>query len=261
MAAQDHPIDIWVIVENGSTDGSREDLANRSVPKNVRELVVLNEDTESGDYALGAKYARIVNRGFEEIKTRTDLGAEDLIGILDADSFPDPNYYSTLSAAFDANPRLGIASGKSLDEGSDKVSIHAADWVRGSCRMWRGQCMLQSGYTIGPSADTLSLARAEIDGWEAKVIDGTLFRAREVGTRSKQRYYGASAYFRGNTPAYAMLRFAKFVGYGRFGDGYDYLAGYFGDYLKRAPRLEDVPLREYFGSYISRKISRRFSRA
>jgi glycosyltransferase involved in cell wall biosynthesis len=261
IESQNYLIDIWVIVENGSDDGSREDLAQRRVPQNVRELIVLNEDTENGSYALGAKYARVVNRGFEEIRARVELGPEDLIGILDADSFPDSNYYSTLSAAFDANPKLGIASGKSLDEGNDKTSIHAADWVRGSCRLWRGACMLQSGYTIGPSADTLSLARAELDGWEVRVIEGTIFRAREVGTRSKQRYYGASAYFRGNTPAYALLRFAKFAGYGRLLDGRDYLAGYFSAYLKRAPRLDDPELRQYFRTYIPRKLVRRFCRA
>jgi glycosyltransferase involved in cell wall biosynthesis len=257
VAAQDYPIALWIIVENGSTDGSREDLAARVKPDSVGLLIVLNEDTEAGDYALGAKYARLIQRGFDEIRSHIDLEAEDLIGILDADSFPDPNYYGTLAAAYDADPKLGIASGPSVDEGSDKASIHAADWVRGSCRLWRGACMLESGYIIGSSADTLSLARAEIDGWSAKVIQGTVFRAREVGTRSKQKYYGSSAYFRGNTPLYALIRAAKFTAYGHFGDAKGYLAGYFGALRDKAPRLEDKELRAYFSGYITRKVKRR----
>ncbi|WP_324827104.1 glycosyltransferase family A protein [Qipengyuania zhejiangensis] len=261
VAAQHYPIDLWVIVENGSTDGSREELARRAAPTNVAELVVLNEDTESGDYALGAKYARITNRGFDEIRARRDLGSEDLIGILDADSFPEPGYYASLARAFDANPKLGIASGPSVNEGDGEVSLHAADWVRGSCRLWRGACMIESGYLIGPSADTLSLARAELDGWEAKVVPDVPFRAREVGTRSKQKYYGSSAYFRGNTPLYALIRGAKFARHGRIASAREYLAGYFGALRAGEERLNDPALRSYFGSYVARKLRRKLGRA
>ncbi|AKH41368.1 glycosyltransferase involved in cell wall biosynthesis [Altererythrobacter atlanticus] len=257
VAGQDHPITLWVIVENGSTDGSREELARRTAPSNVERLIVLNENTETGAYALGAKYARIVNRGFEEILARIELGEEDLIGILDADSFPDPGYYTTLARAFDNNQRLGIASGRSVDEGDGRASLHAVDWVRGSCRLWRGRCMIQSGYIIGPSADTLSLARAELDGWQAHVIDKAVFRAREVGTRSKQRYYGSSAYFRGNTAIYALIRGAKFARHGRLGAAKEYLKGYFGARHNRQPRLENPDLRAYFQGYVLRKVKRR----
>lgn len=257
VEAQNYTIAIWVIVENGSTDGSREDLARRIPPANVEMLVVLNEDTDGGAYALGAKYARLVNRGFEEIRARVNLEDRDLIGILDADSFPDPDYYSKLASAFEANPMLGIASGKSLDMMDGSESLHAKDWVRGSCRLWSGACMLKSGYIIGPSADTLSLARAELDGFHAKVVRDAVFRAREVGAISKQRYYGASAYFRGNTPLYALLRGLKFMANRRFMDGWDYVAGYLNEKRQKKPRLEDVELRSYFEGYVGRKLRRR----
>lgn len=257
VATQDAQIDIWVIVENGSTDGSREDLAKRSVPANVRELVVLNEDTERGDYALGAKYARIVNRGFEEIRSRIELGAEDFIGILDADSFPDPDYYSTLMVAFDADPKLGIAGGISRDDGTDQTSVHAKDWVRGSCRLWRGACMLQSGYVIGPSADTLSLGRAELDGWRAQVIPGASFFAREVGTRAKHQYYGRSTYYRGCSLPYACLRASKLLARGNVRGAQEYLGGYMSALLTRKPRVADLELRAHFNGYLSRKLKRK----
>ncbi len=257
IAAQDVIIAVWVIVENGSTDGSRELLQALAKPKNVEQLIVLNEDTETGEYALGQKYARIVSRGFDEIRSSIVLENEDLIGILDADSFPEPDYYRRLIEAFDRDPKLGIASGASRDTGTEKRSIHAADWVRGSCRLWRGSCMRRSGYIVGPSADTLSLARAEIDGWDARVVKEAIFEAREVGARSKQRYYGGSAYFRGNTLAYALVRFGKFAMYGRLTDARDYLGGYWSARASNSPRIEDPEIRTYFHSYLPRKIRQR----
>ena len=257
VEAQKVPISIWVIVENGSTDGSRELLEALAKPSNVDCLVVLNEDAESGEYALGQKYARIVSRGFDEIRARITLEDEDLIGILDADSFPEPDYYRHLIEAFNQNSRLGIASGVSRDYGTNKRSVHAADWVRGSCRLWRGACMAQSGYIVGPSADTLSLARAEIDGWNAQVIKEAVFEAREVGARSKQRYYGSSAYYRGNTLTYALVRFGKFAMLGNFLDARDYLGGYCEALRRRSPRIEDPEIRSYFRWYLPRKIRKR----
>ena len=257
---QDVTIDIWVIVENGSTDGSRERLAEIAWPANVRDLVVINEDTESEEYALGYKYARLVNRGFEEVRRKADLGDEDLIGILDADSFPDPGYYSKVVQAFDRDPKLGIAGGASIDEGDGRKSLHAADWVRGSCRLWRGACMKQSGYIIGPSADALSLGRAELDGWRSQVVPGAMFRAREVGTRAKQQYYGKAAYFRGHTPFYALLFASKFLRNLQFGEARSFLRGYFGAILSGEPRLEDHELRKHFDRTLSRKLSRALRR-
>lgn len=257
VADQDCQIDVWVIVENGSTDGSREDLAVRDRPKNVGELIVLNEDAEVGDYALGAKYARIVNRGFQEIQSRVTLKDSDLIGILDADSFPKISYYSKLRDAFDKDSKLGIASGLSFDEENMRVSAHSRNWVRGSCRLWRGECFMQSGYIIGPSADTLSLARAEIDGWVVYVVNEAMFIAREVGARSKQKYYGTSAYYRGNTPVYALLRFAKFVSKFKFSEAAQYLSGYFGSYIAGAERIDDLEIRAYFSDYVLNKLIRK----
>ena len=260
VGSQDYPIDLWVIVENGSTDGSREKLAAIEPPTNVKELVVLNEDTEKGEYALGSKYARVVNRGFEEIKVRRELGDEDLIGILDADSFPDLGYYRTLAEAFDSDAKIGIAGGTSVEE-DGRETIHAADWVRGSCRLWRGACMKQSGYIVGPSADTLSLGRAELDGWKSKVVEEASFRAREVGTRSKQQYYGASTYYRGHTVLYALLFGSKFVRRGQMAEARAFWRGYFGAMKESAPRLEDTALRAHFRRTVPRKLKKRLGLA
>lgn len=256
VRAQSIPVDCWVIVENGSADGSREYLRELRPCATIREIVVLNIDTETATYQLGAKYARIVARGFAEICDRYELRADDLIGILDADSFPEERYYEKLVWAFRRQPRLGITSGRSRDLDTGEPSVHAGDWVRGSCRLWRGSCFLQSGYVIGPSADTLSAARAELDGWLVEVTPGAMFDAREIGERSKYLYYGESAYFRGNTFPYAVLRCAALTARRRPSHGFGFLAGYTKAYASAAPRIQDPALFSHFQRYNWRLLKR-----
>jgi glycosyltransferase involved in cell wall biosynthesis len=256
VAAQDMQITCWVIVENGSTDGSQEALSRRAPPANVDTMIVLNQLCKGQVYGLGSKYAGIVQIGFARICSQFDIGPEDMIGILDADSFPGPRYYTQLSDGFDRDPKLGIASGRCVDDLTGQPSRHAADWVLGSCRIWRGACFLGSGYVIGPSADTLSLARAELDGWFARVLPQAQFLAREVGLRARQNYYGRSAHFRGNTPFYACLRWGKFLARGEMRAGYEFVAGYLSAWIGRAPRIEDPELRNYFARYVLRKLAK-----
>jgi glycosyltransferase involved in cell wall biosynthesis len=64
VAAQDMQVTCWVIVENGSTDGSQEALSRHAPPENVDTMIVLNQLCRRQVYGLGSKYAGIVQIGF-----------------------------------------------------------------------------------------------------------------------------------------------------------------------------------------------------
>ena len=49
----------WIILENGSEDGSKEILNKIKCPRNVKHLEVLNLTESSINYELGSNYARI----------------------------------------------------------------------------------------------------------------------------------------------------------------------------------------------------------
>ena len=67
ISEQSIDIFLWVILENGSTDGSKKILKQKRKPSNVRNMEILNIKESSIEYALGENYARIVNSGFENI--------------------------------------------------------------------------------------------------------------------------------------------------------------------------------------------------
>ncbi len=239
LRTQKTPVDSWVIIENGSTDGSAAWLDARTAGGQVRDLVVLHEDTGAQSaYALGSKYARLVARGMAVVRERYGLRDDDAIGILDADTFPEPGYYQKILAAFVARPRLGLTSGLTVDA-AGRPSGHRRTWVRGSCRVWRGACLNEAGYPIGPSADTLSAIKAQCRGWEVAVVDDARAEAREVGQRVSLHYYGQSAYFRGETVLHVGLRALKYVARGRPTGAFQLLAGYLTDWWHAAPRTED----------------------
>ena len=243
----------WVIVENNSTDGSKEYLHNLKSIDNVEHLHVITRDRISTSYQLGSKYASIVNEGFEYIKSQKFINM-DYIGILDADSFPSVNYYNKLLNKFNNNSRLGITSGRAKEIETKRYSAHSSSWVLGSCRLWRFSCFQDAGYIVGPSADTLSVALAELKGWEVSSCTETYFYARKVGLRVDFKYYGKSAFYRGNTLFYAVLRFIKYVFKGQFIDAVNFFIGYFKDYISGVSRVENRAIREYFSKYISRRI-------
>lgn len=252
IAAQDVKIEKWVIVENGSTDGSVEKLNSIIAPPNVNNLTVLNIDTEDPEYALGWKYARIVNRGFQEITSSISLGSNDYIGILDADSFPDAGYYKLLVRSFNSYPNLGITSGHCYDIETGRRSRHNEKWVLGSCRLWRGACFNDSGYIIGPSADTLSVAKAEIAGWDVSVTPGATFKARTVGERINYSYYGKSAHYRGETTLYIFMRTINMFLRGNIIGSYKLLFGYVEAALSREPKINDEEIIGYYRSKLYR---------
>src|SRR5690606_9704547 len=101
---------------NGSTDGSVEKLNVKLEQSSVNNLVILNKNFDNPGYALGSKYAEIVNTGFEWVKNSEIYGDLTHVGILDADCFPDIEYYEKLVNFLSEDKRIGITSGIIYDE-------------------------------------------------------------------------------------------------------------------------------------------------
>lgn len=246
----------WVIVENNSNDGSKELLSTLEKPGNVENLIILHKDNISSDYALGAKYSAVVNEGFKYIESNHVLDDDDCIGIVDADSFPEPTYFEKLVEAFQGDERLGITSGVSIVLDKNKQSIHSSSWVLGSCRLWRYKCFNEAGYMVAPSADTVSVALAALKGWSAYPTKSAIFYSREVGKRVSYAYYGRSSYFRGNTPFYALARAAKLLLNLQVKDAMNFSAGYFSSFFRDDPQIDNQEVYAYFRMTVPRKLER-----
>ena len=206
IESQTIPITCLIIVENDSTDGSKEYLEKIESVKNVELFKVVNLNFDDTSYRVGKKYATIIKTGMNYLEELDLYNSLDFIGILDSDIFPEKEYYEKLTKFLNDHTEIGITSGLIYTQ-EGKLHIANKNFVRGGCRVWKKKCLEESGYQIAHTADTVSLARAHLKGWKTETIKSARVTSREVNVRIANSYNkGYHAYYRGHTLIYVILK-------------------------------------------------------
>jgi len=200
----------WVIVSDGSTDGTDNIVRDYAAQHNWIELVRRPEHKER---TFSAK-ADAFNVGYH----RLDNLDYEVIGNLDADiSFDDKEYFEFLISRFAENPRLGIA-GTSFREGNITYPsrLHSIDDVLGACQMFRRECFgAIGGYQpiSGGGIDMVAVLAAQAAGWQTRTFAEKLcIHHRAVGsahcTNLLERWLhtGRKDYLLGSHPAFEVFR-------------------------------------------------------
>ncbi|PWI29837.1 hypothetical protein DI383_08765 [Flavobacteriaceae bacterium LYZ1037] len=248
-----------VIVENDSTDGSKEYLNKIASIKNVEHFKVININFEDTTYRVGKKYATIIDTGFQYLKTQSFFDSLDYIGILDCDVFPEQEYYYKLTTFLNENPTIGISSGLTYTE-EGKLHIADPNFVRGNSRLWKKECFLDAGYLIAYTADTVSIALAHLKGWKTATLKSAKVVSREVNVRiANSRNKGYHAYYRGHTLFYVFLKsIYLIIVKAKPKMGYEFLAGYINSLVGNKPRIENKQVRKYFRYYMFNKLIHKY---
>jgi len=240
----------WIIVSDGSTDGTDE-IVNKYVPKyNFIELMRKNNDENRN---FGSK-ARAISLAYNELK---ELDFE-FIGNLDADVSLESNYYEKILSEFDTNPRLGIAGGIRYDltDGKFYKLECAPDSVGGPFQLFRRECYEGIG-GFKPSKfggiDAIAEITARMNGWEVKMFPQyQILHYRATGTAInnvfKQKFkIGLKFYSLGYHPVFQLLRIYKTIKLKPFFLGsLITLFGYLWAVIRRFPR----PVSNEFVKYL-----------
>jgi len=125
----------WVIVSDGSTDGTDEIVRKYTGDHTWIELVRMPERQErtfvGKAHAFKAGYARLAGLKY------------DVIGNLDGDTSFDEEYFATLLSKFVENPMLGVAGTSYRDVVGNlhcDYRFASAEDVPGACQMFRRKC-------------------------------------------------------------------------------------------------------------------------
>jgi glycosyltransferase involved in cell wall biosynthesis len=169
----------WVIVSDGSTDGT-DDIVRRYSTTNL--WIELVRQPERADRHFAAK-VEAFNAGY----ARLDGVDYDLVGNMDADISFDADFFMFLVGKFAEHPELGLG-GAPFKEGDVEYDFRFAstDHVSGALQLFRRKCFEQIGGYIpikGGGIDTIAVWSARARGWQTRTFTEKFYRHhRKMGT-------------------------------------------------------------------------------
>lgn len=169
----------WVIVSDGSTDGTDDIVKRYTDQYEWIELVRMPERSER--HFAGKVHA--FNAGYERVKNLK----YDIIGNLDADISFDEGYFAFLLSKFAEDPHLGVG-GTPFSEGSQQYDYRFTniDHVSGACQLFRRECFESiGGYQPikGGGIDWVAVTTARMKGWRTRTFcEKICIHNRPIGT-------------------------------------------------------------------------------
>jgi poly-beta-1,6-N-acetyl-D-glucosamine synthase len=246
LVAQTHRPLQWVVVDDGSTDGTREIAERYALRHHWIEVISAASEHER---ARGAPIVRAFQRGFDTLGQRPDVVVK-----LDGDLFLPPHYFEWVAATFARDPRAGIVGGVALipEDGRWVPERGNILNVNGVAKAYRVACLDDIG-GLRPSMgwDGIDEYGARARGWNVRVLtELTLLHYRPRGSKQKplkaRWEEGRGNAYMGYLPSWLLVRAAyrSFVEKPPIVGGLALLAGYTWARIRRLPQIDDEAARE-----------------
>lgn len=208
VAAQTVPPDLWVVVDDGSTDETPAILEEYA--RRLPYLKVVRRQ-DRGRRAVGPGVIEAFYTGLETV----DLDAFDYVCKLDLDLDLPPRYFERLMERMEEDPRLGTTSGKPYfvhpRTGALVPEVCGDEASVGMTKFYRTSCFREiGGFVHEVMWDGIDSHRCRMLGWIAESVDDPQLRfvhLRPMGSSQKGIWTGRvrsgyGQYFMGTSPAY-----------------------------------------------------------
>jgi biofilm PGA synthesis N-glycosyltransferase PgaC len=256
VAAQTQRPDLWLIVDDGSTDATPEVLARAAAELPFLRVLRAPQEEGSGlDRLAVAAEARAFNWALGTI----DLDDYTHVGKLDADVELPTEYFERLLERFDREPLLGVAGGGLLERGrSDwRLARVPAYHVRGALKLYSRECFAAiGGVEERLGWDTIDETYARMEGFTTRSFPQLSARhhrpvATRGGTLRGRARHGQCAYILRYGGWWVTLRSLKVACSRPY--GFSAIAFLYG-YIRAAARREDRVEDERFRRFVAREL-------
>jgi len=212
LLAQSVPFDRWIVVDDGSSDGTQE-IVRDYASKDPRIQLVERDGRGKRYPGCGDLVASVVG-----LNSLPDIFIYDYIAKIDADLVLPADYFERLFSMFAADERLGILGGHCYVPTSHGLVLDKVpdDHVNGATKVYRRECLRE----IWPldevwGWDTIDECRAQMAGWttlsvkEPGVIHQKPMSGGAGGLVRGNFLIGRMSHFLGYRPEYLLLRVAR----------------------------------------------------
>src|SRR3569833_84706 len=182
----------WVIVSDGSTDGTDEIVSKYSKEYPWMQLVRTAERAERNFagkvFAFDTGYAEVKNLDYKVIVS------------LDGDISFEPDYFEFLLTKLAEDLEIGLTGTpfKELSGGMYDYRFVSREHVSGACQVFRRECFEAIGGYVpvkGGSIDHIAVIKSRMKGWKTRTwTEKVCIHHREIGTAQRSVFQSRFKY-------------------------------------------------------------------
>ena len=246
----------WVVVDDGSTDGTSAILEEYA--RRLPYLRVVRR-TDRGRREVGPGVIEAFYAGLKAVS----LEDFDYVCKLDTDLELPARYFELLMQRMESDRRLGTTSGKPWfvlpQSGALVPEICGDEMSVGMTKFYRVACFKEiGGFVRQVMWDGIDCHRARMLGWIAESVDHESLRfvhlrpqgASQNGIWTGRLRAGFGQYFMGTSPIYYLtVASYRLPAHPALIGSAAMLWGYFRSWLKGLPRYDDLEFRRFLRSY------------
>ncbi|MEM6681567.1 MAG: glycosyltransferase family A protein [Pseudomonadota bacterium] len=252
--------DLWVIVNDGSTDESGTILAEYAAKWDFIEVV---DKPDRGQRSVGPGVIETFNYGLDTV----DYRDFDYLCKLDLDLTLPDGYFDRLITKMEADPQLGTCSGKAFFKNKRDQWVSEGtgdDMSAGMTKLYRTACYDDiGGFVREVMWDGIDCHTARMKGWKAFSFGDEELRfehLRPMGSSQKgiltgRARHGFGQYFMGSDPIYFLATCVYRLNYPPYFIGsLATMFGFFRAALQSQPQYDDLEFRKFLRRYQRRVL-------